>query len=69
MLRGQKKTGVLVENAAASVLQQTWFIHKHKTGKGGRDDFRVRIHQRKFLQAINELPCPCPWPFLVQRQR
>jgi stalled ribosome alternative rescue factor ArfA len=43
------------KNAAAAVLQQTWFIHKYKKShKGKADELRVRVHQRKFLAAISE---------------
>lgn len=42
------------KNAAASVLQQTWFIHKYQKGLSKGDDLRLRHHQRKFLQSINE---------------
>uniref|UniRef100_A0A0N4ZDJ3 CaMBD domain-containing protein n=1 Tax=Parastrongyloides trichosuri TaxID=131310 RepID=A0A0N4ZDJ3_PARTI len=42
------------KNAAASVLQQTWFIHKYQKGISKGDDLRLRHHQRKFLQSINE---------------
>jgi len=42
------------KNAAASVLQQTWFIHKYQNTSNKGDDLRLRHHQRKFLNAINE---------------
>lgn len=44
------------KNAAAAVLQQTWFIHKYKSSisRGKSEDLRLRHHQRRFLQAINE---------------
>uniref|UniRef100_A0A0N5BGH9 CaMBD domain-containing protein n=1 Tax=Strongyloides papillosus TaxID=174720 RepID=A0A0N5BGH9_STREA len=42
------------KNAAASVLQQTWFIHKYQKGLSKGDDLRLRHHQRKFLQSIYE---------------
>ncbi|CAI4222527.1 unnamed protein product [Auanema sp. JU1783] len=42
------------KNAAASVLQQTWFIHKYKKGLQKGDDLRLRHHQRRFLHSINE---------------
>uniref|UniRef100_A0A914VCT3 Calmodulin-binding domain-containing protein n=1 Tax=Plectus sambesii TaxID=2011161 RepID=A0A914VCT3_9BILA len=44
------------KNAAAAVLQQTWFIHKFKSAirRGKSEDLRLRHHQRRFLQAINE---------------
>ncbi|MCP3661585.1 MAG: hypothetical protein GY696_03665 [Gammaproteobacteria bacterium] len=41
-----------VRHAAASVLQETWFIHKHKSISGIGSSLKVREHQRKFLQAI-----------------
>lgn len=45
------------KNAAAAVLQHTWFIHRYqRTSKKG-DDMRLRQHQRKFLNAINEFRC------------
>jgi hypothetical protein len=42
------------KNAAASVLQQTWFIHKYKMSTRKGDELRLRQHQRRFLHAINE---------------
>ncbi|VDM43293.1 unnamed protein product [Toxocara canis] len=42
------------KNAAASVLQETWFIHKYKMSCTKGDDLRLRQHQRRFLHAINE---------------
>ncbi|CAK5023057.1 unnamed protein product [Meloidogyne enterolobii] len=43
------------KNAAASVLQHTWFIHKYQQRNGHKgDEIRLRQHQRKFLNAINE---------------
>ncbi|KAK0410020.1 hypothetical protein QR680_004899 [Steinernema hermaphroditum] len=42
------------KNAAASVLQQTWFIHKYQRPNSKGDDLRLRHHQRKFLSSINE---------------
>ncbi|KAM3716499.1 Small conductance calcium-activated potassium channel-like protein [Dirofilaria immitis] len=42
------------KNAAALVLQQTWFIHKYKNSCNKGDELRLRHHQRRFLQAIYE---------------
>ncbi|GMT12436.1 hypothetical protein PFISCL1PPCAC_3733, partial [Pristionchus fissidentatus] len=42
------------KNAAASVLQETWFIHKYKKMLQKGDDMRLRHHQRRFLHSINE---------------
>ncbi|KAI6216348.1 CaMBD domain-containing protein [Aphelenchoides fujianensis] len=42
------------KNAAASVLQHTWFIHRYQQTPNKGDDLRLRQHQRKFLNAINE---------------
>uniref|UniRef100_A0A914HGU5 Calmodulin-binding domain-containing protein n=1 Tax=Globodera rostochiensis TaxID=31243 RepID=A0A914HGU5_GLORO len=43
------------KNAAASVLQHTWFIHKYQQRNGQKaDELRLRQHQRKFLNAIND---------------
>ncbi|ULT92844.1 hypothetical protein L3Y34_010140 [Caenorhabditis briggsae] len=42
------------KNAAASVLQETWFIHKYKKALHKGDDLRLRHHQRRFLHSINE---------------
>uniref|UniRef100_A0A915EX76 Calmodulin-binding domain-containing protein n=1 Tax=Ditylenchus dipsaci TaxID=166011 RepID=A0A915EX76_9BILA len=42
------------KNAAASVLQHTWFIHKYQRNGHKGDDLRLRQHQRKFLNAIND---------------
>ncbi|PAV57497.1 hypothetical protein WR25_23624 [Diploscapter pachys] len=42
------------KNAAASVLQETWFIHKYKKAQHKGDDLRLRHHQRRFLHSINE---------------
>uniref|UniRef100_A0A8R1U0A6 CaMBD domain-containing protein n=2 Tax=Onchocerca TaxID=6281 RepID=A0A8R1U0A6_ONCVO len=42
------------KNAAALVLQQTWFIHKYKNSCCKTDELRLRQHQRRFLQAIYE---------------
>jgi hypothetical protein len=55
------------KNAAASVLQHTWyfifvytsqplfrFIHKYQRTSSKGDDLKLRQHQRRFLNAINE---------------
>uniref|UniRef100_A0A1I8BJD5 CaMBD domain-containing protein n=1 Tax=Meloidogyne hapla TaxID=6305 RepID=A0A1I8BJD5_MELHA len=43
------------KNAAASVLQHTWFIHKYQQRNGHKgDEIRLRQHQRRFLNSINE---------------
>uniref|UniRef100_A0A0K0DBT0 CaMBD domain-containing protein n=1 Tax=Angiostrongylus cantonensis TaxID=6313 RepID=A0A0K0DBT0_ANGCA len=42
------------KNAAASVLQETWFIHKYKKALHKGDELRLRQHQRRFLHSINE---------------
>ncbi|KJH49652.1 calmodulin binding domain protein [Dictyocaulus viviparus] len=42
------------KNAAASVLQETWFIHKYKKSLHKGDELRLRHHQRRFLHSINE---------------
>ncbi|XGW03926.1 hypothetical protein V3C99_015234 [Haemonchus contortus] len=42
------------KNAAASVLQETWFIHKYKKALHKGDELRLRHHQRRFLHSINE---------------
>jgi potassium intermediate/small conductance calcium-activated channel subfamily N protein 1 len=42
------------KNAAASVLQHTWFIHRYQRTSNKGDDLRLRQHQRKFLNAIND---------------
>ncbi|KAI1719747.1 calcium-activated SK potassium channel domain-containing protein [Ditylenchus destructor] len=42
------------KNAAAAVLQHTWFIHKYQRSIHKGDDLRLRQHQRKFLNAIND---------------
>ncbi|CAJ0582093.1 unnamed protein product, partial [Mesorhabditis spiculigera] len=42
------------KNAAASVLQETWFIHKFKKSTNKGDELRLRHHQRRFLHSINE---------------
>ncbi|XP_069864327.1 small conductance calcium-activated potassium channel protein 1 [Dipodomys merriami] len=44
-----------VKNAAANVLRETWLIYKHTRLVRRPDPARVRKHQRKFLQAINQL--------------
>ncbi|KAM4888133.1 small conductance calcium-activated potassium channel protein 1 [Thomomys bottae] len=44
-----------VKNAAANVLRETWLIYKHTRLVRKPDPARVRKHQRKFLQAINQL--------------
>jgi hypothetical protein len=42
------------KNAAASVLQHTWFIHRYQRTSNKGDDLRLRQHQRKFLNSISE---------------
>ncbi|CAJ0939410.1 unnamed protein product, partial [Mesorhabditis belari] len=42
------------KNAAASVLQETWFIHKYKKSTNKGDELRLRHHQRRFLHSITE---------------
>ncbi|XP_078217919.1 small conductance calcium-activated potassium channel protein 1 isoform X4 [Callithrix jacchus] len=48
-------TGIMVKNAAANVLRETWLIYKHTRLVKKPDQSRVRKHQRKFLQAIHQL--------------
>ncbi|XP_023695538.1 small conductance calcium-activated potassium channel protein 3-like isoform X2 [Paramormyrops kingsleyae] len=48
-------TGIMIKNAAANVLRETWLIHKHTRLVKKIDHARVRKHQRKFLQAIHQL--------------
>ncbi|XP_006509869.2 small conductance calcium-activated potassium channel protein 1 isoform X1 [Mus musculus] len=47
-------TGIMVKNAAANVLRETWLIYKHTRLVKKPDQGRVRKHQRKFLQAIHQ---------------
>ncbi|XP_043442942.1 small conductance calcium-activated potassium channel protein 1 isoform X6 [Prionailurus bengalensis] len=47
-------TGIMVKNAAANVLRETWLIYKHTRLVKKPDHARVRKHQRKFLQAIHQ---------------
>ena len=43
------------KNAAASVLQHTWFIHRYQRRSAVKgDEIRLRQHQRKFLAAIGD---------------
>nr|XP_039271796.1 small conductance calcium-activated potassium channel protein 3-like [Styela clava] len=44
-----------VKNAAANVLRETWLIYKHTKLADKLEPFRIRKHQRKFLQAIYQL--------------
>ncbi|XP_065430446.1 small conductance calcium-activated potassium channel protein 3 isoform X2 [Chrysemys picta bellii] len=48
-------TGIMIKNAAANVLRETWFIYKHTKLLKKIDHAKVRKHQRKFLQAIHQL--------------
>ncbi|KAI6190510.1 CaMBD domain-containing protein [Aphelenchoides bicaudatus] len=48
------KLSRLRKEAAAMVLQHTWFIHRYQRTSNKGDDLRLRQHQRKFLNAINE---------------
>uniref|UniRef100_UPI00358E842B small conductance calcium-activated potassium channel protein 3-like isoform X2 n=1 Tax=Myxine glutinosa TaxID=7769 RepID=UPI00358E842B len=48
-------TGIMVKNAAANVLRETWLIYKHTKLVRKIEHARVRKHQRKFLQAIHQL--------------
>ncbi|XP_032829721.1 small conductance calcium-activated potassium channel protein 1 isoform X2 [Petromyzon marinus] len=48
-------TGIMIKNAAANVLRETWLIYKHTKLVKKIDHSRVRKHQRKFLQAIHQL--------------
>ncbi|XP_075681420.1 small conductance calcium-activated potassium channel protein 1 isoform X2 [Rhinoderma darwinii] len=48
-------TGIMVKNAAANVLRETWLIYKHTKLVRKIDHAKVRKHQRKFLQAIHLL--------------
>ncbi|XP_027520180.1 small conductance calcium-activated potassium channel protein 1 isoform X3 [Corapipo altera] len=47
-------TGIMVKNAAANVLRETWLIYKHTKLVKKIDHAKVRKHQRKFLQAIHQ---------------
>ncbi|ELK36514.1 Small conductance calcium-activated potassium channel protein 2 [Myotis davidii] len=46
---------ILVKNAAANVLRETWLIYKNTKLVKKIDHAKVRKHQRKFLQAIHQL--------------
>uniref|UniRef100_A0A8B9UF03 Calmodulin-binding domain-containing protein n=1 Tax=Anas zonorhyncha TaxID=75864 RepID=A0A8B9UF03_9AVES len=48
-------TGIMVKNAAANVLRETWLIYKNTKLVKKIDHAKVRKHQRKFLQAIHQL--------------
>ncbi|XP_073449304.1 small conductance calcium-activated potassium channel protein 1 isoform X4 [Aquarana catesbeiana] len=48
-------TGIMVKNAAANVLRETWLIYKYTKLVRKIDHAKVRKHQRKFLQAIHLL--------------
>ncbi|XP_042905208.1 small conductance calcium-activated potassium channel protein isoform X2 [Parasteatoda tepidariorum] len=48
-------TGLMLKNAAASVLRETWLIYKHTKLVKHVCPGRVRLHQRKFLLAIYTL--------------
>ncbi|KAK2518199.1 Kcnn3 [Columba guinea] len=48
-------TGIMIKNAAANVLRETWLIYKHTKLLKKIDHAKVRKHQRKFLQAIHQL--------------
>ncbi|XP_039372016.1 small conductance calcium-activated potassium channel protein 1 isoform X1 [Mauremys reevesii] len=45
-----------VKNAAANVLRETWLIYKYTKLVKKIDHAKVRKHQRKFLQAIHQVP-------------
>ncbi|XP_035165292.1 small conductance calcium-activated potassium channel protein 2 isoform X3 [Oxyura jamaicensis] len=47
-------TGIMVKNAAANVLRETWLIYKNTKLVKKIDHAKVRKHQRKFLQAIHQ---------------
>lgn len=42
------------KNAAALILQHTWFIHRKKCTERLDSESKLRQHQRKFIAAINE---------------
>ncbi|KAK3098159.1 hypothetical protein FSP39_016769 [Pinctada imbricata] len=44
-----------LKNAAANVLRETWLIYKYTKLMKRIDVAKVRVHQRKFLQAIHSL--------------
>ncbi|OAF70532.1 KCa2.1 [Intoshia linei] len=44
-----------LRNAAADVLRETWFLYKYTKLSAGVSIFKVRHHQRKFLNAIYRL--------------
>ncbi|XP_076375366.1 small conductance calcium-activated potassium channel isoform X3 [Megalopta genalis] len=48
-------TGIMVKNAAANVLRETWLIYKYTRLVKRVNPGRVRTHQRKFLLAIYKL--------------
>jgi len=41
-----------LRNTAANVLRETWFIYKYTKLVPKLNAYKVRVHQRKFLQAI-----------------
>uniref|UniRef100_A0A1B0FFD3 Calmodulin-binding domain-containing protein n=1 Tax=Glossina morsitans morsitans TaxID=37546 RepID=A0A1B0FFD3_GLOMM len=47
--------GMVLKNAAANVLRETWLIYKHTRLVKRVNPGRVRTHQRKFLLAIYAL--------------
>uniref|UniRef100_A0A915L9X9 Calmodulin-binding domain-containing protein n=1 Tax=Romanomermis culicivorax TaxID=13658 RepID=A0A915L9X9_ROMCU len=42
------------KEAAASILQHTWFIHKWKMATNYAEETKLRYHQRKLIGAISE---------------
>ncbi|XP_076223371.1 small conductance calcium-activated potassium channel isoform X2 [Nomia melanderi] len=48
-------TGIMLKNAAANVLRETWLIYKYTRIVKRVNPGRVRTHQRKFLLAIYAL--------------
>ncbi|KAL7978094.1 hypothetical protein Chor_005081 [Crotalus horridus] len=47
-------TGIMIKNAAANVLRETWLIYKNTKLLKKIDHGKIRKHQRKFLQAIHQ---------------
>jgi len=48
-----------LRNTAANVLRETWFIYKYTKLVPKLNAYKVRVHQRQFLQAIYRFVVAC----------
>ena len=53
LFMADNRLDLLQKNAAASILQHTWYIYKYRRYGRTRDvSARIRMHQKAFLDAV-----------------